>query len=53
MKGEGHLRNANPGNSGMYVVATMIIALGKLIRGGGVVCPAASGDGEVGDLATA
>ena len=22
-------------------------------RGGGVVCPAASGDGEVGDLATA
>ena len=35
MKGEGHSRNANPGNSGMYVVATMIIALGKLIRGGG------------------
>ena len=34
MKGEGHSRNANPGNSGMYVVATMIIALGKLIRGG-------------------
>ena len=53
MKGEGHSRNANPGNSGMYVVATMIIALGKLIRGGGgFVCPSASGGGEVGDLAT-
>ena len=53
MKGEGHSRNANPGNSGMYVVATMIIALVKLSRGrgGNVVCPLAPGDGEVGDLA--
>ena len=31
MMGEGHLHNANPGNSGMYVVATMIIELVKLV----------------------
>ena len=52
MKGEGHSHDASPGNSGMYVVATMIIALGRLSQGGGnVVCPLAPGDGEVGDLA--
>ena len=37
MMGEGHSHNANPGNSGMYVVATMIIALVKLLRGGGAM----------------
>ena len=35
MMGEGHSHNANPGNSGMYVVATMVVALEKLIRGEG------------------
>ena len=35
MKGEGHLHDASPGNSGMYVVTMMIIALVKLSRGGG------------------
>ena len=53
MKGEGHSHDASPGNSGMYVAAMMIIALVKLSRGGGdIVCPSASGGGEVGDLAT-